>query len=262
MQAQPVQHRVEVEGAVATITLDRPAAYNALTADLIESLHVSFSRLDRDPDVRAIVLTGAGKGFSAGQALDDRRSIDDRDPGAIGRAVRERYNPLLTALLESSTPTVAAINGVVAGAGLGLALACDFRIAAADATFTTAFAKLGLVPDCGVSFLLPRIVGYGRALELCLLAERFDAQRAEALGMLTQVVPPGAAFAAAHALATQLASGPGTLGLTKRLLARNGLGDVAAALELEAQTQTRAGATEDFAEGLRAFAEKRAPVFH
>jgi 2-(1,2-epoxy-1,2-dihydrophenyl)acetyl-CoA isomerase len=258
---QPIDHLVDVDGAVATITLNRPAAYNALTADLLESLLVTLDALAADERVRAIVVTGAGKGFCSGQALDDRRSLPDRERPQLGTAVVERYNPLLLKLIGFEKPTVAAINGVAAGAGMGLALACDFRVLAETASFTTAFAKIGLVPDSAVSLLLPALVGYGRALELSLLAERIDARRADALGLATRVVPAEAVAAEAHALAAALAAGPRSIAFAKRELVRNGLGDVRAALAYEAEMQTLAGATDDFREGLAAFSEKRAPRF-
>ena len=256
----PIEHRVERAGAVATITLDRPHAYNALTADLLDSLLVTLRALERDAAIGAIVLTGAGKGFCSGQALNDARTLA-AGIGSIGTAVVERYNPVMLALLQSAKPIVAAINGVVTGAGLGLALASDLRIAADDAVFSTGFAKIGLAADAGVSVLLPHIVGYGRALELTLLGERFDASRAYAIGLVTKVVPRDELARAAGDLATQLAAGPASLGIIKREFVRNGLGDVAAALQREAMSQNVAGRTADAREGIAAFSEKRAPSF-
>jgi 2-(1,2-epoxy-1,2-dihydrophenyl)acetyl-CoA isomerase len=256
----PVEHLVALDDGVVTVTLNRPHAYNALTADLLESLLVTFRTLERDGAVRAVVLTGAGKGFCSGQALDDRRSLPE--PGVdIGALVVRRYNPLIATMIGFEKPLVAAINGVVAGAGLGLALACDFRIVAEDAAFTTAFAHIGLACDAGVTLLLPRMAGYARALELAMTGERFDAQRAEALGLVTRLVPPGAVGETAAAFARRLAAGPASLALIKREFVRNALGDVPAALAVEAETQTLAGRTEDFREGLAAFAAKRAPAF-
>jgi 2-(1,2-epoxy-1,2-dihydrophenyl)acetyl-CoA isomerase len=175
--------------------------------------------------------------------------------------VEKRYGPLLLKLLTMEKPVVAAVNGVAAGAGMGIACACDFRIVAETASFTTAFVKIGLVPDSGLSFTLPRIVGYAKALELCLLSEKIDAARADALGLCTKVVPAERCLEEAQALAATLAKGPRSIGLIKRELVRNGLGDVQAALAYEAQLQAVAGATEDFAEGIDAFANKRAPNF-
>lgn len=259
--SEPVDHLVTRAGGVATIALNRPAAYNALTADLLDSLLQTLTALERDRSVRAIVVTGTGKGFCAGQALDDARSLPPGERPDIGRSVHARYNPLLIKLLTIEKPTIAAVNGVAAGAGFGLALACDLRVVATTASFTTAFAKIGLVPDSGISFMLPLIVGYGRALELCLLSERIDAQRADALGIATTLAEPNALMERATALAQQLATGPRSLGLIKRELLRNAVGDVAAKLAYEGELQTVAGESSDFLEGLAAFAGKRAPQF-
>jgi 2-(1,2-epoxy-1,2-dihydrophenyl)acetyl-CoA isomerase len=259
--SEPIDHRVASENGVATITLARPQAYNALTADLLESLLATFKALERDAAVRAIVLTGEGKAFCSGQALDDPRTLPPGEPVDLGETVERRYGPLLLKILTVEKPVIAAVNGVAAGAGMGIACACDFRIVAESASFTTAFVKIGLVPDSSLSITLPRIVGYARALELCMLSEKIDAARADALGLCTKVVPLERCVAEAHALAAALASGPRSLGLIKRQLIRNGLTDVQQGLAYEAHLQSVAGATKDFAEGLDAFRNKRAPVF-
>jgi 2-(1,2-epoxy-1,2-dihydrophenyl)acetyl-CoA isomerase len=256
----PIEHTLAIDGGIATVTLDRPAAYNALTADMLESLLITFRALQRDTDVRVVVFTGAGKGFCSGQALNDRRTLPDENAD-ISIAVTERYNPLLELLITFEKPVVAAVNGVAAGAGLGLALACDFRIVAEDAVFTTAFVKIGLACDAGTTLLLPRIVGYARALELCLTGERFDARRADALGLVTRLVAAGTAAAEADAFARQFAAGPASLSYIKRELVRNGLGDVRAALAFEAEMQSLAAKTDDFRAGLAAFNAKRPPEF-
>jgi 2-(1,2-epoxy-1,2-dihydrophenyl)acetyl-CoA isomerase len=255
------EHRLDVQGAVATITLDRPAVYNAITRKMLRSLLATLRELARDPVVRAVVVTGAGKGFCAGQALDDADTIGLGSQTDLYAAVMDGYNPVIFELLTVEKPVIAAVNGVAAGAGFGIALACDFRIVAQTATFTTAFAKIGLVPDCGVSLLLPRIVGYARALELCLLADKFDGPAAHALGLATELVPLEEVLTRAQALAAQLASGPKALGLIKRELVHNALGDVTAALTYEAEMQSIAGETSDAREGIAAFSEKRKPLF-
>jgi 2-(1,2-epoxy-1,2-dihydrophenyl)acetyl-CoA isomerase len=260
-QKTPVDHRVETDGAVATITLARPQAYNALTADLLESLLTTFRSLERDASVRAIVLTGEGKAFCSGQALDDARTLPPDGKHDLGATVERRYGPLLLKILTIEKPVIAAVNGVAAGAGMGIACACDFRIVAESASFTTAFVKIGLVPDSGLSLTLPKLIGYPKALELCMLSEKIDAARADALGLCTKVVPLDSCVSEARSLAAALAKGPRAIGLIKRELLRNGLGDVHNALAYEAHLQSVAGATEDFAEGLAAFAAKRAPEF-
>jgi 2-(1,2-epoxy-1,2-dihydrophenyl)acetyl-CoA isomerase len=259
--SEPVQHTVAIADGVATITFNRPQAYNALTADLIESLLETLKRLERDASVRALVMTGEGKAFCSGQALDDPRTIP---PGALPElaiALERRYNPLILKLLSIEKPVVAAVNGVAAGAGFGIACASDFRIVAETASFTTAFAKIGLVPDNGISFLLPHMIGYAKALELCMLSEKIDAARADALGLCTKVVPAERCLTEAQAFAATLARGPRSLGLIKRELLRNGLGTAREALAYEAEMQSIAGQTADFAEGLAAFGEKRLPSF-
>ena len=261
MTTTPVDHRVDTADGVATIVLARPQAYNALTADLLESLLATFRALERDAAVRAIVLTGEGKAFCAGQALDDARTIPSDGPPDLGTTLERRYGPLIEKILTIEKPVVAAVNGVAAGAGMGLACACDFRVVAESASFTTAFAKIGLVPDSGLSFTLPRLIGYGKALELCMLSEKIDAARAEALGLCTKVVPADRCVAEAQALAATLARGPRSLGLIKRELLRNGIGDVRAALSYEKELQSIAGDTQDFLEGLAAFRDKRPPNF-
>jgi 2-(1,2-epoxy-1,2-dihydrophenyl)acetyl-CoA isomerase len=257
----PVDHRVATENGVATITFARPQAYNALTADLLDSLLATFKALERDAAVRAIVITGEGKAFCAGQALDDARTLPPGEPIDLGATVEKRYGPLLLKILTIEKPVIAAVNGVAAGAGMGIACACDFRIVAESASFTTAFVKIGLVPDSGLSFTLPRIIGYAKALELCLLSEKVDAARADALGLCTKVVPLDRCVEEAQTLAATFAKGPRAIGLIKRELVRNGLLDVQNALAYEAHLQSVAGATADFAEGLDAFANKRAPSF-
>lgn len=259
--SEPLDHTVAIADGVATVTLNRPQAYNALTADLLESLIATMKQLARDASVRAIVLTGSGKAFCSGQALDDARTLPaDRAPD-LAETVANRYTPLLLSILTSEKPVIAAVNGVAAGAGFGIALACDFRIVSESASFTTAFVKIGLVPDSGLSFMLPRVVGYAKALELCLLSEKIDAAHARELGLCTSVVAPDRLLAEAQRVAASLACGPRAIGMIKRELLRNGIGDVVAALEYEGQLQGAAGATADFAEGLAAFREKRAPQF-
>ena len=260
-QKAPDDHRVETDAGVATITLARPQAYNSLTADLLESLLATVRGLEREGSVRAIVLTREVIAFFAGQALVDPSTLPPGEMADLGATVVGRYGPLLLKIMTFEKPVIAAVNGVAAGAGMGLACACDFRIVAETASFTTAFVKIGLVPDSGLSLTLPKLVGYAKALELCMLSDKVDAARADALGLCTKVVPLENCLAEAQSLAAVLAKGPRALGLIKRELIRNGLGEVQNALAYEAHLQSVAGASADFAEGLAAFAAKRAPEF-
>jgi 2-(1,2-epoxy-1,2-dihydrophenyl)acetyl-CoA isomerase len=259
--SERIDHQLDVIGAVATITIDRPTVYNAVTSALLKSLATTLKEVERDGAVRAIVLTGAGKAFCAGQALDDTSTLKPGQRPDFFGAVTNGFNPVIHKLLTIEKPIVAAVNGVAAGAGMGMALACDFRFVAETASFTTAFAKIGLVPDSGVSFLLPRLIGYARAMELCMLSEKIDVERAQTMGLVTKRTSFETVVTDAQAFAAQLASGPRSLGLIKRQLVRNGLGNVADALAYEAEMQSVAGETADFLEGVDAFRNKRAPVF-
>jgi len=256
--AAPASLRSEQAGHVLTLTLDRPEALNALDAALKTGLLAALRAAARDGSVRAVVLTGAGRAFCAGQDLRETGITGSR----IGREVRERYNPLILALARLEKPVVAAVNGVAAGAGLSLALACDIRLAADVATFTCAFGRVGLVPDSGLSWFLPRIVGLGRALEMALTADPLDAAAAERIGLVDRVVPTTDLAAQTGALAARLAAGPPlAMGLTKRALLASASMDLEAALEVEAQLQTAAGRSPDHAEGIAAFTEKRPARF-
>ncbi len=255
------EHRLDIDGAVATITLERPAAYNAVTRKLLHALQITLREVMLDRAVRALVVTGAGKGFCAGQALDDPDTIDADGKADLYNAVIHGFNPIIYTLLTIEKPVVAAVNGVAAGAGFGLALACDFRIVADTAAFTTAFSKIGLVPDSGVSLLLPRIAGYARALELCMLSDKIGAEQAAAAGFVNEIVPVANVVTRAQAFAAQLAAGPKAYGLIKRELVRNALGDVTAALNYEADVQSIAGDSADAREGVAAFRDKRKPAF-
>lgn len=251
--------RVEVADAVATLTLDRPDSLNSLTVPLKEELLRAFRSVGRDEAVRAVVLTGAGRAFCAGQDLRERL-----EPGAtpLATEVRERYNPIIVAMQRLEKPIVGAINGVAAGAGASLAFACDIRIAAESASFLLAFGRVGLVPDSGATWFLPRLVGAAKALELALTSEPLTAADAERFGLVARVVPGEALLDEARALAARLAAGaPRALALTKRALARSFDATLEDQLEYEAALQGVAGATADHAEGLAAFVEKRPPAF-
>jgi len=251
--------RYEVDDAIATITLDRPGALNALTVPMKDELLAAFRAVARDRAVRAVVLTGAGRAFCAGQDLRERL-----EPGAAPLAVelRERYNPIVTAMRALDQPIVGAINGVAAGAGASLAFACDIRLAAEGASFVLAFGRIGLVPDSGATWFLPRLVGPAKAAELALLGGSLSAAEAERLGLVAGVTSGDALAADARALAARLAAlAPRALALTKRALQRSWSMELDEALEDEALRQGIAGATADHSEGLAAFLEKRPPRF-
>jgi len=251
--------RYEVADAIATITLDRPESLNTLTVPLKVELLAAFRAVARDRSVRAVVLTGAGRAFCAGQDLKERL---EPDAAPLAVELRERYNPIIAAMRALDQPIVGAINGVAAGAGAALAFACDIRLAAEGATFVLAFGRIGLVPDSGSTWLLPRLVGPAKAAELALAGETMSAADAERFGLVARVVPAGSLAEEARATAVRLAGlAPVALALTKRALERSWSIDLDTALEDEAFRQGIAGATADHAEGIAAFLEKRPPRF-
>ncbi len=251
--------RYEVADAVATITLDRPQALNALTVVLKTELLAAFRTAARDRAVRVIILTGAGRAFCAGQDLKERL---ETDPAPLAVEIRERYAPIIRTMREMDQPIVGAINGVAAGAGASLAFACDIRVASETARFVLAFGRIGLVPDSGATWFLPRLVGPAKTAEMALLGEPLSATDAERFGLVAQVVPPDALEATVRSVATRLAGlSPVALAETKRALDRTWSLDLDAALEEEAYRQGIAGASADHAEGLAAFVEKREPRF-
>ena len=244
---------------VTTVTLNRPEALNSLTVPMKRALLAAFQAIDGRPETRAVILTGAGRAFCAGQDLRERLQPD---AAPLGVEVRERYNPIVRAMRGLDQPIVAAVNGVAAGAGASLAMAADLRIAADTATFALAFGRVGLVPDSGATWFLPRLVGATRAAEMALLNEPVTAADAVRLGLIGRVVPADQLATAAREIAERLAAGaPRAIALTKRALAAAWDRDLEAALEDEAELQDIAGRTKDHAEGMAAFLEKRPPRF-
>jgi 2-(1,2-epoxy-1,2-dihydrophenyl)acetyl-CoA isomerase len=251
--------RYELDDAVATITLDRPDALNALTVAAKQELLRAFEAVAADRSVRAVILTGAGRAFCSGQDLKERL---EPDAAPLDVELRERYNPIIRAMRALNRPIVGAINGVAAGAGASLAFACDLRLAAEGASFLLAFGRVGLIPDSGATWLLPRLVGPAKAAEMALLAEPLSAADAERFGLVMRVVPAEALLDEARTVAGRLAGlAPRALGLTKRALDAGWSGDLDAALEVEVRLQGEAGSTPDHAEGIAAFLEKRPPRF-
>ena len=228
----------ERQDGVLVLTLNRPEKLNAITGELLDALYAALKEGEEDREVRALLLTGAGRAFSAGQDLTE---FGDRKPDY--EAHLRRYNRVVEALSGLEKPLVVAVNGVAAGAGMSLALWGDLRLAAVGASFTTAFVRIGLVPDSGLSFLLPRLVGLAKAQELLLLSPRLSAEEALALGLVHRVVPAEKLMEEALSLAKELAQGP------------------TRAYALEAVLQGQAGQTQDHEEGVRAFREKRPPRF-
>ncbi len=246
-----------LDGGVATLTLNRPEALNALNSELRRALLAALKAAARDKGTRAIVITGAGRGFCAGADL--RGGSAERQFRTVLRA---EYAPLIAALRGHPKPVVAAVNGVAAGAGVSLALAADLVVASEDARFVPAFNRIGLVPDSGVARTLVRGVGRHRAFQILMGETQLTATDARDLGLVAAVVPADELGAAAHDLASRLAAGPTTaIGLTKRLLNAAEQDALDESLEAEAALQELAGRTDDHAEGVAAFAEKRDPRF-
>jgi len=252
----------ESADGVATITLHRPERLNAFTVHMHEELRHAFAAIEADRSVRAVVLTGSGRGFCAGQDLGERGAIDPAHPPDLGVGLDKNFNPLVRTIRKLDRPVVCAVNGVAAGAGANVALACDIVIAARSASFIQAFARIGLVPDCGGTWFLPRTVGSARAAALALLAEPLTAERAEAWGLIYKCVDDEALMGEARSLASHLATRPTrTLALIKLALQASSGNSLDGQLDLERDLQRVAGKTYDFSEGVRAFLEKREARF-
>ncbi len=249
---------------ILTVTLNRPAVFNALCVALLEQLLSVFQNEATAPEVRCVILTGAGRAFCAGQDLEERRAFIEgkSKPPSLSESLRRRYNPLIMAIRNLPKPVIAALNGVAAGAGCSLALACDLRLAADNAVMIESFVQVGLGLDSGSSFLLPRLVGLGRAFELALLGDRIDAATAERYGLVNRVVPTDQLLPETLKLATQLAAGPpAAIARIKKELNFALDHDLRQTLELEASEQQEAAHHSEYREGLTAFFQKRPPKF-
>lgn len=249
----------EKKDGIATLTMNRPKAYNALSPELISRLTEELSNCEKDPEVKVVVLTGSGKAFCAGGDLPYIESLDNL---MEGREYILSAGRLCETIFNLSKPVIAMVNGVAAGAGFNLVLACDLVVCAENVKFVQSFAKVGLVPDCGGAYLLPRVIGLPKAKELMFLAEPLEAEEALKLGIVNQVVGEAELQQAAGVLAARLSHGAAVaIGLTKRLVNQGTGLSLNSALELEADLQTLCLQTSDHKEGVAAFKEKRSPVF-
>jgi 2-(1,2-epoxy-1,2-dihydrophenyl)acetyl-CoA isomerase len=251
----------DVGQGVATITLNRPDVLNSFRRSMAAALIGALERVRDDDSLRAVVLTGAGRGFCAGQDLWEVMPKEGQMPD-LGDIVRDSYNPVIKALRSLEKPVICAVNGVAAGAGANLAFACDILFASSSATFIQSFSRIGLIPDSGGTFILPRIVGLHRAAVMTMLAEKITAEQAREWGLVYMVTEPDSLLETAVGTARHLATQPTrAFGLTKRGFNRSLGVDIGEQLDYEEKLQREAGLTTDYAEGVRAFIEKRAPVF-
>jgi len=247
------------ENGVGFITLNRPDKYNSYNREMALALQGCLDECETDAEVRCIYITGAGKGFCSGQDLSEAMNPT---PEEFERMVQEHYNATILRLRKIEKPIIAAVNGVAAGAGANIALACDIVLAAGSASFIQAFSKIGLIPDSGGTFFLPRLVGLQRAAALMITGEKVMAADAAAMGMIWKCLPDADFETESKKMAFAMAQMPTKgLGLTKRLLNRTFSNDLQQQLDMEKEVQAQAGGTDDFREGVQAFLEKRKPVF-
>ncbi len=251
---------IENKQKVAWLTLNRPDVYNSFNREMALRFQVLLAACSEDPEVRAIVITGSGKAFSAGQDLKEV-TVPSLNPG-FKKILDEHYNPIITAIRTIEKPVIAAVNGVAAGAGANIALACDIVLASEKASFIQAFSKIGLIPDSAGTFFLPRLIGFQKASALAMLGDRVDAKEAERLGMIYKYYPEEEFVNAVIEVALGLAEMPTkALGMTKRLLNATYQNNLEAQLQMESKLQIEAANSADYAEGVAAFIEKRKPNF-
>ena len=251
--------KVEVKDGVQVIVLNRPEVLNSFHLPMARELQDALSVSAADDNIRAVLLTGEGRGFCAGQ---DLAAVSLDDSPDLGETVRAQYNPIIRAIRRLEKPVVCAVNGVAAGAGANIAFACDLVFASTEASFIQSFCRIGLIPDSGGTFFLPRLVGLARASGLTLLGGKLSAAQARDWGLVWDVCDPASLRLRAMEVATSLATQPTRgFGLTKQAFNESLMNDLDAQLDLEADLQAEAGRTSDFAEGVAAFKAKRAPVF-
>ena len=259
---QELPVRVDRDGGVLTITLNRPDKLNSFNEAMHAALRGALDTAESDAGVRAVLLTGAGRGFCAGQDLGDRVMSEGDAPPDLTRTIETNYNPLIRRLKALPKPVVCAVNGVAAGAGANIALACDIVLAAKSAKFIQAFSKIGLVPDSGGTWSLPNLIGLARAKALAMLATPVSAEQAESWGMIWKAVEDARLMDDARAIAADLANAPTFgLGLIKQAMEAATDNTLDAQLDLERDLQGRAGRSPDYREGVSAFMSKRPPVF-
>lgn len=254
-----------VKNHVLVIEFNRPQTLNALNDQITKETTTAIKKAARDPEIRAIVITGSGRGFTSGADLssgDALKAQSNGKPAGMGDHLAKVYHPLIAAISSIEKPVIAAVNGITAGIGFGIALACDMTIASDRAAFTLVFSNIGLVPDGGVSWMLPRMIGYKKAYELYMTSEKIPADKAHALGFVNQVVPHDQLMEVTMATAEKLASGPTlAFGLTKRAMRQAADQSFGDALKQEVHHQNTAGRSEDAAEGVLAFLQKRPADF-
>ncbi|HZM32897.1 MAG TPA: 2-(1,2-epoxy-1,2-dihydrophenyl)acetyl-CoA isomerase PaaG [Burkholderiales bacterium] len=253
---------VSLEGGILQVTLNRPDKLNALNPEMHKLLRAALQRAADEREVRAVLLTGAGRGFCAGQDLSERDVSAGAAPIDLSVSLGSYYNPLVRRMRELPKPIVCAVNGAAAGAGANIALACDIVVAARSASFIQAFSRIGLVPDSGGTWFLPRLVGSARAMGLALLADKVSAEQAAEWGMIWKVVDDAELSSQSISLCRRLAEGPTRgYGLIKKAMNASGTNSLDAQLDLERDLQREAGHSEDYREGVSAFKEKRTPKF-
>lgn len=251
---------LEVDNKIAYIRLNRPEVFNSINREMALRFQDTLDACEEDSDVRAIVITGNGKAFGAGQ---DLKEVTDPDlnPG-FKKILEEHYNPIITRIRKINKPIIAAVNGVAAGAAANIALACDIVVANENASFIQAFSKIGLIPDSGGTFFLPRLIGFQKASALAMLGDKVNATEAEKIGMIFKMIPAESFNEDVHKLALKLANMPTkALGMVKQLLNQSMTNDLNSQLEMESKLQIEAAQSEDYSEGVAAFIEKRQPNF-